>query len=243
MYRQSEKHLSSQSVVKVRGNAGERRSWAPKNCWRAFPGPIAVNGTSRLRRALTADSRAPIFSEFPGPQIYTLTTAHNSLNCGLLTAEICWRVWGNPANFNGFRVLALLLQRRRSTEVNQTLHYVRPSPGLIHCIYYIYTFGSSCRLTEFCHVQNSLCIHLLTIAQVCRAISSQLRHILTIGKKILNSNISSTRPVHNMVNFGPLAAEILWRVWGTPANFNGFCVLAALLHSTLVESVSQTLRR
>jgi len=26
-------------VVKVRGNAGERRSWAPKNCWRAFPGP------------------------------------------------------------------------------------------------------------------------------------------------------------------------------------------------------------
>jgi len=26
-------------VVKVRGNAGERRSWAPTNCWRAFPGP------------------------------------------------------------------------------------------------------------------------------------------------------------------------------------------------------------
>jgi len=28
------------------------------------------------------------------------------------------------------------------------------------------------------------------------------------------------------VNFGPLAAEICWRVWGTPANFNGFGVLA-----------------
>ena len=27
------------AVVKVRGNAVERRSWAPKNCWRAFPGP------------------------------------------------------------------------------------------------------------------------------------------------------------------------------------------------------------
>jgi len=27
------------SVVKVMGNAGERRSWAPYNCWRAFPGP------------------------------------------------------------------------------------------------------------------------------------------------------------------------------------------------------------
>jgi len=25
-----------------------------------------------------------------------------------------------------------------------------------------------------------------------------------------------------MVNFGPLAAEIVSLVWGTPANFNGF---------------------
>ena len=37
-----------------------------------------------------------------------------------------------------------------------------------------------------------------------------------------------------MVNFGPLAAEIVSLVWGTPANFNGFCILAALLHGTLV---------
>ena len=36
--------------------------------------------------------------------------------------------------------------------------------------------------------------------------------------------------VLTMVIFGPLAAEICWRVWGTPTNFNGFCVLAALLH-------------
>jgi len=27
------------TVVEVRGNAGEHRSWAPKNCWRGFPGP------------------------------------------------------------------------------------------------------------------------------------------------------------------------------------------------------------
>jgi len=46
-----------------------------------------------------------------------------------------------------------------------------------------------------------------------------------------------------MVNFGPLTAEICWRVWGTPANFNGFRVFAALLHGTLVVGVSQTLRR
>jgi len=34
----------------------------------------------------------------------------------------------------------------------------------------------------------------------------------------------------SMVNFGPLAAEIYPVVWGTPANFNGFRILAALLH-------------
>ena len=45
---------------------------------------------------------------------------------------------------------------------------------------------------------------------------------------MLNSNTSSTCP-ENMVNFGLLTAEILWRVWGTPANFNGFRLLAALL--------------
>jgi len=46
-----------------------------------------------------------------------------------------------------------------------------------------------------------------------------------------------------MVNFGPLAAEIGSLVWGTPANFNSFRILAALLHVTLVVGVSQTLRR
>jgi len=45
---------------------------------------------------------------------------------------------------------------------------------------------------------------------------------------------------HNMVNFGPLATEIVSLVWGTPANFNGFHVLAALLHGTLVVGISQT---
>ena len=40
-------------------------------------------------------------------------------------------------------------------------------------------------------------------------------------------------------NFGPLTAEICWRVLGTPTNFNGFCVLAALLYGTLEVGVSQ----
>jgi len=46
-----------------------------------------------------------------------------------------------------------------------------------------------------------------------------------------------------MANFSPLAAEIDSGVWGTPANFNGFRVLAALLHTILVVGVSQTLQR
>jgi len=60
-------------------------------------------------------------------------------------------------------------------------------------------------------------------------------------KNLLSSNMSSTC-LHNMVNFGPLATEIGPVVWGTPANFNGFCVLSALLHVTPVLVVSQTLR-
>ena len=48
-------------------------------------------------------------------------------------------------------------------------------------------------------------------------------------KNLLSSNMSSTCS-HNMANFGPLAAEIDPVVGGTAANFNGFRVLAALLH-------------
>jgi len=82
--------------------------------------------------------------------------------------------------------------------------------------------------------------YLSTIGRLCRTMSSQLRHISTIGKNLLNSNISPTCP-YNMVNFGPLVTDIGSLVWGTPANFNEFRVLAALLHGTLVVGVSQTL--
>jgi len=62
-----------------------------------------------------------------------------------------------------------------------------------------------------------------------------------LENNLLNSNTSSTCP-HNMVNFGPLTADICWRVSGTPANFNGLRVLAALLHGTLLVGISQTLQ-
>jgi len=60
-----------------------------------------------------------------------------------LTVQISWRVWGTPENFNGFRVScfgsASLLHWRRSSEVevNQTLHSVLPSPGLLHTLHYV----------------------------------------------------------------------------------------------------------
>jgi len=87
--------------------------------------------------------------------------------------------------------------------------------------------------------------HLGSISQLCRAISSQLRHVSTIGKKLVKQQYLLHVCPHNMVNFGPLSAEIVLGVWGTPATFNGFRVLAALLHGSQVGlvSVSQTLRR
>jgi len=60
--------------------------------------------------------------------------------------------------------------------------------------------------------------HLGTIVQFCRAESSQLTHVSTIGKNFLNNNTSATCP-HNTVNFSLLAAEIGLVVWGTPEYF------------------------
>jgi len=92
------------------------------------------------------------------------------------------------------------------------------------------------------HKQSPKIRHLRIIAQLCLAISTQLSHLSTIGKNLLSSNISSTCP-YKTLNFGLLAAEIGSLVWGTPATFKRFCVLAALRHGTLVVGVSQTLQR
>jgi len=86
------------------------------------------------------------------------TCPHNMANFGQLTAEICLSVSGIPGNFNGFRVLPSLLQRRRSPKANQTLQDVWPSPALAH---YIYISWGSCTLTKFCPVQYSLYVQVL----------------------------------------------------------------------------------
>jgi len=61
---------------------------------------------------------------------------------GLRAAEIILLVWCSPADFNGFPVLASLLQRRRLTEANETLHNVWLLPGLVDYIY-IYMFSAA----------------------------------------------------------------------------------------------------
>ena len=83
---------------------------------------------------------------------------YNMVNFSPVTAEILLASLGHPSKFQRVRVLASLLQRRRSTKVNQTLYDVWPSPALV---YYIYTFVGSCSLTEFCQLQNSLCVQVL----------------------------------------------------------------------------------
>jgi len=70
---------------------------------------------------------------------------------------------------------------------------------------------------------------------VCQAVTYRQSE-----KSLLSSNICCTCP-HSVVNFSPLTAEIGSGVWGTPANFSGFRVLASLLHDTPELGVSQTL--
>ena len=97
-----------------------------------------------------------------------------------------------------------------------------------------------------CAVRGSVTIqdvkirHLCTITQLCQAISSQLRHALTIRKELVKQQCLLPMS-SNIVNFGPLVAEICFRVWGTPANFNGFCILALLFHWRCSAEVNQTL--
>jgi len=70
--------------------------------------------------------------------------------------------------------------------------------------------------------------HLGTMARLCWAISLQLRHALTIRKKVVKQqyllHMSS-----QYVELGPRGAEVVLLVWGTPTNFNGFSHLFLLL--------------
>jgi len=122
-------------------------------------------------------------------------------------------------------------------------------PSQIGCLPYFHTYNGvasanlECRSETCCtrlaenteRKKSPKIRHLGTIAQLCRAISSQLRHVSTIGKQLVKQQYLSCP--YNMVNFGPPAAEISSLVWGTAANFNGFRLLAALLCGTLIVGI------
>jgi len=115
-------------------------------------------------------------------------------------------------------------------------------PSQIECLPYFYTW---CGLSANLGCRSEMCCTCLaviqdakvaknspymgTIAQLCRAISSQPCHVSTTEKTLLNSNTSFTCP-HNMVNFGLLTAEIGSGVWASLQISTGFASLAALLH-------------
>jgi len=78
--------------------------------------------------------------------------------------------------------------------------------------------------------------HLGVIAQLCRAISSQQRHVSTIGKKLVKQQyLLHMYPQYG--ELGPLAAEIGPVVWGPQLISTGF---VSWQHGTPVVGVSQT---
>ena len=85
------------------------------------------------------------------------------------------------------------LRRRRFDVYHTSTHGV----ALVR----IQNAGLKCAARGSLEIQDAKNRHFGTITQLCRAISSELRHVFTIEKKLLNSNISSTCP-DNMVNFG-----------------------------------------
>jgi len=217
------------------------------------------------------------------------TWPHNMVNFCPLAAEIGLPVWGTPADFNGFRVLAALLHGSQVVSVSQPLRrwtegasYVRqgdhhvghwptflvPSIFLSSLFPRLISAVADWMSAILPHMVWRQCEFKMQVWKLLRAArwkhrTQKSQPKITIWppshnfvglylpdegtyrqseNKLLSSNESSTCP-HNMVNFGLLAAEIGLPVWGIHPNFNGLRVLAALLHSSKVVSVSQTLPR
>ena len=126
------------------------------------------------------------------------------------------------------------------------------SPPQIGCLPYVHTW---CGLSVNLECRSEMCCarlaenaagkkspsghHRTTLSGYVFAIKARINNW---KQNLLSTNISPICP-NNMVKFGPLAAEINPVVRGTPANFNGFRVLAALLHGTRVLGISHTLWR
>ena len=86
--------------------------------------------------------------------------------------------------------------------------------------------------------------HLGTIAQLCRAISSQLRHLSTIGKKPVKQQYVLQMSSHSQ--YGELRPTRGWDRFsslGHPCKFERVSRLGSVTARHLVVGVNQTLRR
>jgi len=83
---------------------------------------------------------------------------HNMVNFGSPTAEICWRVWGTPANLNRFRVLASYtdVAQWRSTKLCRIFGHL-----LGWQWYTIYTFLGLLSHKGILQAAKSLCVRVL----------------------------------------------------------------------------------
>jgi len=79
--------------------------------------------------------------------------------------------------------------------------------------------------TQKCRQKSPSAHHRTTLSGYIFATKARIDN----GKKLVKQQYLLQLP-HNMVNFGPLEAEIDPVVWGIPANFNGLRVLAAILY-------------
>ena len=77
---------------------------------------------------------------------------------------------GHPSKFQRVSRLGFVTAATSLTglESHISVHDVSPSPALVD---YIYIFGGSCHVTEFCQVQNSICVQVL-----CSRILAALLH-------------------------------------------------------------------
>ena len=183
-----------------------------------------TTGRYRVYRTIPGwpQSRRKKFLEFSRALIILFQSYHNE-NFGDLAAfqhlgRFLWPLWNRAGHY--IFILSFVLS---------SFFLAQSQPSQTGCLPYFHTW---CGLSANLGCRSETC---------CKRLAENSgRKKSPSGHHLLNSNISSTCP-DNMVNFGPLVAEIGLPVWGTPANFNGFRVLAALLHGTLVVGVSQTL--
>jgi len=86
------------------------------------------------------------------------TCPHNMVNFSLLVAAISSVVWDIAANFQRVSHLGFVTI---ATSLNGSQPNFAQCLAISWAAIYIYIFGGSCPVTEFCKVQNLLCVQVL----------------------------------------------------------------------------------